>query len=334
MYLDFKKLHILIVEDILPMQQLTKQMLKALGVGIINTAKNGEDGYRLYVQKQPDIIITDWQMPELDGLGLIKKIRLSKDSPNRTIPIIMMTGFCAVERISLSRDNGSTEFIVKPFSANDLAARITHIIKQPRDFILTQQFAGPDRRRIKTNDEKDTSKRVKETKQKLKAKRHLETKTGMGMLNQELIQRSQQILDENEIDFLPIAKQFLNELDKELAKANTYKNLGRKDLENIISPIMQIKANAYIFKYELIGSLANIMLNFLENINEIDEFVVQIITAHQKTLDHLIANKMKSSEGDLGEKLQDELDGACKRYMNIKINISKKKLEQKLKEKA
>ena len=219
-------------------------------------------------------------MPEMDGLEFIKKVRLSKESPNRTVPIIMITGYCSKRKISLARDNGCTEFIVKPFSANDIAARISHIIKKPRDFILTPQFAGPDRRRRRDDDYAGKANRKKETDKKIKAKKHLEQKTGAGEIPPEKIKNSQKVLDENKINFIPIAKDFQNELEIALTKIDNKGTSSRLALESIITPIMQIKANATIFKYGLVGNLAGIMLNFLESINRIDEFVIQIITAH------------------------------------------------------
>ena len=70
-------------------------MLKMLGVGEITTANDGYSGYQKYISEEPDIIMTDWQMPEMNGLELVHKIRKHKNSPNRSIPIIMMTVFCA-----------------------------------------------------------------------------------------------------------------------------------------------------------------------------------------------------------------------------------------------
>ena len=86
-------------------------------------------------------------MPKMDGLALTKLIRTSPQSPDKTIPIIMMTGYGSPHKISAARDMGVTEFLVKPFSAVDISKRIMNIIKSPRDFIITPQYAGPDRRR-------------------------------------------------------------------------------------------------------------------------------------------------------------------------------------------
>ena len=81
------------------------------------------------------------------GIELVNRIRNSPDSPNKMVPIIMMTGYSAMPRVSEARDSGATEFLVKPFSANDLARRIAYVINKPRDFIETEDFFGPDRRR-------------------------------------------------------------------------------------------------------------------------------------------------------------------------------------------
>lgn len=147
MSFKFDKLNVLIVEDTVPMRKLVISVLDTLGIGTIYTANNGESGYDLYCKENPDIIITDWHMIPTSGIDLVNKIRNSPTSPNKMVPIIMMTGYSAMPRVSEARDSGATEFLVKPFSANDLARRIAHVINKPRDFIETNDFFGPDRRR-------------------------------------------------------------------------------------------------------------------------------------------------------------------------------------------
>lgn len=143
----FNRLSVLVVEDTAPMQQLLVAVLETLGVGRIYQAGSAKTGYEIYRKENPDIIITDWQMQPATGIELVKHIRTASSSPNRTVPIIMITGYSAFPRVELARDCGVTEFLVKPFTATDLAKRIAHIINRPRDFIETQEFFGPDRRR-------------------------------------------------------------------------------------------------------------------------------------------------------------------------------------------
>lgn len=129
------------------MKKLIASILDALGVGEILTSDNGEDGYMMFRQNRPDIILADWEMRPMNGIDLTKKIRNDHNSPNRFIPIILVTGYSSLNRVTEARNVGVTEFLVKPFSANDLSKRLAYVINKPRDFIDHDEFFGPDRRR-------------------------------------------------------------------------------------------------------------------------------------------------------------------------------------------
>lgn len=133
--------------------------LKYLGVGEVYKASSAEVGYQQFVKYRPDIVMTDWEMEPDDGLELINWIRRDSISPKRTVPIIIMTGYAASSRVSAARDKGVTEFLVKPFTANELARRIAYVIDNPRDFVETEMFFGPDRRRRKSQDYQGPEKR-------------------------------------------------------------------------------------------------------------------------------------------------------------------------------
>ena len=147
MTFDFRNLSILVVEDTVPMLKLICSVLQTFGTGKIHRAADGGKGFEAFCEYNPDIVITDWHMPPTSGIEMVYNIRNSALSPNKTVPIIMMTGFAAINRVAKARDMGATEFLSKPFSANDLAQRIDHIINKPRDFIRAEEYFGPDRRR-------------------------------------------------------------------------------------------------------------------------------------------------------------------------------------------
>lgn len=154
MAFDFKKLSILIVEDTAPMRKLIASVLETMDVGMIYTAENGEQGYEMVKKVNPDIIVADWHMTPMNGIELTEEIRTNTLSPNRMVPVILVTGYSALTRVAEARDAGVTEFLVKPFSANDLAKRIAYVINKPRDFIDCKNYFGPDRRRRKNPDYK------------------------------------------------------------------------------------------------------------------------------------------------------------------------------------
>ena len=143
----FENLSILVIDDTLPMRKIIAAVLQTLGIGKIYQASDGNEGFRMFVKQNPDIVITDWHMPNANGLDLVNMIRNSAISPNRTVPIIMITGYNAHQRVSTARDKGITEFLVKPFTADQIAKRIAYVINKPRDFVKNYQYFGPDRRR-------------------------------------------------------------------------------------------------------------------------------------------------------------------------------------------
>lgn len=134
------------------MRKLMCSVLETLGVGRILTAQDGERGFDIFRTDRPDIVIADWHMEPMSGIELVNLIRTSPASPNKFAPIIMVTGYSAKPRVAEARDMGATEFLVKPFSANDLAKRIAHVINKPRDFIDAPEYFGPDRRRKAAED--------------------------------------------------------------------------------------------------------------------------------------------------------------------------------------
>lgn len=144
---DFSEVKVLVAEDNMPMAELLKSLLFAFGIGEVWMARNGREALNIYHEQSIDLILTDWMMREMDGLTLVKMIRSGEKGTNQYVPIIMMTGFSEKRRVVQARDAGITEFLVKPFTARDLYKRIEEIIERPRQFVKSDDFFGPDRRR-------------------------------------------------------------------------------------------------------------------------------------------------------------------------------------------
>lgn len=141
------RISVLVVEDNLPMLEITKSLLQAFGVGNVIGAQNGEAGFEKFREFNPDIVIADWMMKPMDGISFTRRIRNDPHSPNQFVPVILMTGFSERRRVLQARDAGVTEFLVKPFNARDLYKRIAQVIERPRQFVRSEDFFGPDRRR-------------------------------------------------------------------------------------------------------------------------------------------------------------------------------------------
>lgn len=138
---------VLVVDDSRVMRDLMKTILHGIGVRTIFEASNGAEGLEVFRDCKPDIIFADWMMEPIDGAEFVQFIRKSSDSPNRHVPIIMLTGHTEAPRIRKARDLGATEFLAKPVSTRAVAERIEAVIHRPRPFVRTSTFYGPDRRR-------------------------------------------------------------------------------------------------------------------------------------------------------------------------------------------
>lgn len=149
----------------------------------------------------------------------------------------------------------------------------------------------------------------------VKANHLLQAKVGFGTIDEKKIDRSQRVMDGLATNFEPLAEKYLDELLAAVDAARTPDDrTPRKIIQSMTEPVMQIKANAGMFGYNLVGVLANVMLNFLETLEVVDADVIAIVEAHHKTLKLLVTNQMKGDGGEYGQQLQAELKDACRRY--------------------
>lgn len=145
--IDFNKLRFLVIEDNVHMRRIIRTLLHGFGAREVYEAEDGASGLEAFTNYMPDIILTDWVMPIFDGLELAQMIRQPGGNANPYVPIIMLTAHSEKRRVTAARDAGVTEFMTKPISATALYRRILNIILNPRPFIKTETYFGPDRRR-------------------------------------------------------------------------------------------------------------------------------------------------------------------------------------------
>jgi len=154
---DLERLSVLLVEDSPFIRSLLINSLKILGVGTVITKDHGGEAIEFLqlVKENPmkagvmsiDVILSDWVMSPVDGMMLLRWVRRHKDSPDRFMPFIMISGYSELERVNQAREMGVTEFMSKPFTIKAVADKLVQIIERPRQFVHTKDYFGPDRRR-------------------------------------------------------------------------------------------------------------------------------------------------------------------------------------------
>ncbi len=147
-----------------------------------------------------------------------------------------------------------------------------------------------------------------------KASKMLQQKVGAGPLNEDDIERMQMAMDSNNVDFAPLGQKFLDELAAALKRARTEDIHFEEKKKIITAPVMQLKANAAIFHYHMVGNLANVMLSFLEAIKDMDKDALDIVAAHHTSLNAILLKRMSGDGGEMGDLMVSELKDACARY--------------------
>jgi len=119
----------LVVDDMDGMRRIVVRNLHQMGLKNVVTANNGADAWRM-IQSQPiDAVITDWNMPVMSGLSLLKTIRASPQFG--TLPVLMMTAETERHQVKVAIEAGASDFIIKPFSANSLETKLKNVIRTP-----------------------------------------------------------------------------------------------------------------------------------------------------------------------------------------------------------
>jgi DNA-binding response OmpR family regulator len=145
--IEFVKLRFLLVEDNANMRSILRTLLLGFGARDIQEAEDGVAGLDLFVAHNPDIVIADWAMPNMDGIELTRRIRSAEGKLNVFVPILILTAHSERRHVLEARDAGATEFLCKPISARGLYERIANIVLNPRPFVRTGAYFGPERRR-------------------------------------------------------------------------------------------------------------------------------------------------------------------------------------------
>ena len=140
-------LKILLVDDNHHMRVLLTEILRAIGVKHVYEANDGAEALQVMRSNPIDIIMSDLAMQPLDGIDFVRLLRNSPDSPNPMAPVIMITGHSTHRRVQEARDVGVNEFLSKPVTARGVLERIAQVVDNPRAFVRTGQYFGPDRRR-------------------------------------------------------------------------------------------------------------------------------------------------------------------------------------------
>jgi len=120
-----KEMRILVVDDFSTMRRIIKNILRQLGFNNIIEADDGSSAWETLNKDKIDFIISDWNMPKMPGIELLRKVRSSEEFVN--LPFLMVTAEAQQENIIEAVQAKVSNYIVKPFTAETLGQKIDKI---------------------------------------------------------------------------------------------------------------------------------------------------------------------------------------------------------------
>jgi hypothetical protein len=148
----------------------------------------------------------------------------------------------------------------------------------------------------------------------------LKTKIGSGGLDDTVLAKAQELLENNTIDFKPIALMLVDVLHESIADAKSGAKKGEEAIQAMLYPAMQLKAQGSMFHYPLISQIGDILVNFLETVPDVDKDVMDIVVHHKFAINAVLGSQIKGDGGKLGRELRDALLDACMRYYKRQKN--------------
>jgi two-component system, chemotaxis family, chemotaxis protein CheY len=116
---------VLVVDDFATMRRILKNILRQIGFSNISEAEDGKDALTMLKKKKFDLILCDWNMPEMPGIELLKQVRA--DDGLKNTPFVMITAEAKKENILAAVQAGVNNYVVKPFTAETISEKLEKV---------------------------------------------------------------------------------------------------------------------------------------------------------------------------------------------------------------
>ncbi|MCK2185128.1 chemotaxis response regulator CheY [Halomonas getboli] len=123
-----KNMSILVVDDFPTMRRIVRSLLKELGFTNVEEAEDGQDALNKLKGGGFEFVVSDWNMPNLDGLEMLKQIRA--DDGLKELPVLMVTAEAKKENIIAAAQAGASGYVVKPFTSATLEEKLNKIFEK------------------------------------------------------------------------------------------------------------------------------------------------------------------------------------------------------------
>lgn len=342
---NFERLSILLVEDNRYVRNILEDLLRQFRFGRVATASDGAEAIE-YLKSVSllrggqglDLIISDYVMTPINGLLLLRWVRSSKESPNRLMPFVLLSGAADRDNVWAARDLGVTEFLAKPFSSVEVYKKILEVIDYPRQFVATHNYYGPDRRRRKLsppdeerrmmNDDDvvvvySADKVVKPKKPTdvwyFRLPNALKGKAGgadssPGELPNNLLQEAETQLQRSSLDFTEWALQYVSQLQDLCTE--TLMQPGKRTIyfEKIHMLAHELRGQGGTFGYPLVSIIGKMLYECTGERCPENDSAVEIVKSHVDIMRAVLRDKIAGDGGEVGRQLLEALKLAVEKH--------------------
>lgn len=342
---NLEQFNVFLVEDNSYIRTILVNLLSQFRVGKVTAAADGAEAIEVMKSMKAtagqggfDLVISDLVMTPIDGLLLLRWIRTAKESPNRFLPFIMLSGAADNEYVTSARDLGASEFLAKPFSGQSVYRKLLEVIDRPRSFYATTGYFGPDRRRRREGSRKNERRETTEdditivhSAQKVskpekdtdvwcfRLTNHLQEKaggdgiSGLGEIPTALLEEAEDQLERSALDFTEWAATYLTQLSELCTETLEAPERRAVHFEEINLLAHELRGQGGTFGYPLITTFAKMLYDSTRSGGRVDDAGVEIVKAHIDAMRAVIREKVAGDGGDVGRALLGSLEMAIER---------------------
>ena len=345
---NLERLNVLLVEDNGYVRNILGDLLRHFRFGKVAVGSNGAEGID-YLKTTGlgagtiDLVISDLVMSPINGLLLLRWVRMAPESPNRFMPFVMLSGAADTDYVRAARDLGTSDFLAKPFSAETVYRKILDVIDHPRQFVTTRDYFGPDRRRRRDGSPPGTERRqirdedvvvVYSAEKVVKPRTPTDVwyfrltnalkekvagvgASGKGELPTDLLAEAETQLQKASLDFTEWARTYLAQLSQLCTDALDGTGGRAKYFEEINVLAHELRGQGGTFGYPLMSVLGKRLYDCtLEGCRQ-DDDAVEIIKAHIDAMRAVIRDKVSGDGGQVGRALLTALDQAVAQHSAV-----------------
>ncbi|MBI3582232.1 MAG: response regulator [Nitrospinae bacterium] len=122
-----QNMRVLVVDDFATMRKIEKNILGQLGIKNVDEADDGSTALPKLKSTKYDVVLLDWNMPNMTGLELLKAMRAEESLKN--VPVIMVTAEALKDNVVAAAQAGVNDYVVKPFNASTLEEKLKKVLK-------------------------------------------------------------------------------------------------------------------------------------------------------------------------------------------------------------